>query len=129
MRVVLTHGFEDSRVTLGMLQIEGVHHDPIYTLENPLRETSLDSRIPIGTYLCKPFSGNKYKDVYEVCDVPGRSYILFHQGNFERNTLGCILVGRGSGMLNDEPAVTSSRPALQDLRDLIGQQEFTLEIK
>lgn len=128
-RVILTRAFQDGRATLGILQVKGVQHDPIFTLENPQRATSDDSLIPSGVYVCKPFSGAHYKDVYEVCDVPGRSAILIHNGNFEKDTLGCILVGLKGGSMSDQPAILDSRQALDKLKALIGKNDFELEIR
>lgn len=129
MKAILTRAFQDGRATLGILQVKGIQHDPIFTLENPQRATSEDSLIPAGTYTCKPFSGVKYKDVYEVCNVPGRTVILIHNGNFEKETLGCILVGLKGGSMQDQPAILDSRQALDKLRSLIGRNDFELEIR
>lgn len=124
LKVRLTRAFQSKNLTLGMLQVEGVEHQPIYTLENPLRETSVDSRIPAGEYTCRQYSGTKYKDVYEVCDVPGRSAILIHPGNTEADTLGCILLGLDA----TSNGVRRSLMALNTLRELIGGANFTLKI-
>ena len=114
--------------TLGALTIEGIKTDPIYTLENPKRKTDKDSRIPSGTYICKPFSGAKYKDVYEVTKVPNRTAILFHWGNFESDTLGCILVGNRQ-VTKPVPAVFDSKQCFARFRSLIGKNEFMLTIE
>ncbi|MCA9340740.1 MAG: hypothetical protein KDA17_07535 [Candidatus Saccharibacteria bacterium] len=85
------------------------------------------SCIPPGVYECEPFSGTKYKDVWILKDVPGRSYILIHAGNTHKHTEGCILVGKGFAELHGIPAVTNSRDTLQMLRKVM-PQEFKLEI-
>jgi hypothetical protein len=95
---------------------------------NPQRETKKDSRIPAGIYTCVPYSGTKYKDVYLVKDVPGRTAILFHWGNTERDTEGCILVGLSSGEFSGEPAVLSSKKAFKYFKSLIGEKYFRLVI-
>jgi len=133
MKVKIVRAFESDAVTMGMLTIEGVEHDPIYTLENPLRETTKDSRIPSGTYQAKPHGGPgmKYQDVWCLQDVPGRTGILIHNGVHEGHTEGCILVGFGAGLFGDEevPAVFQSRKALDFLRYTIGiNNEFEVEI-
>lgn len=115
--------------TLGQLTIEGIKTDSIYTLENPNRETDKDSRIPSGVYLCKPFSGNKYKDVYEVTGVPNRTTILLHWGNTEKDTLGCILLGNKIGKIGQEPAILESKKCFERFRSLVGKNEFTLTIE
>lgn len=126
--------------TIGKLTISGVKTDLIHTLENPDRSIdengdgkkdiiiNKDSRIPAGTYTCKPFSGSKYKDVYEVTGVKDRSAILIHWGNFERDTLGCILIGNRF-TLKPEPAVLESKRCFERFRSLIGKQEFALVIE
>jgi len=112
-----------------MLTIEGKKHDPFFCLENPERVTPVDSLIPKGRYICEPYSGTKYKNVYIIKDVPGRSAILFHWGNFEKNTEGCVLVGDGAGMLDGQPAITGSKSAFERFRNAIGKNHFTLFIE
>jgi hypothetical protein len=126
MVVVLQRGWADHRATMGMLKIEGVDHDPIFTLENPLREGNADSRIPAGVYTCKPYSGTKFKNVYIVEGVPEREAILIHWGNTEKDTSGCILVGSGAGTMSEDPAVFNSQGGFRRFAYIIGQREFTL---
>lgn len=127
-QVVLQRAWSDYRATLGMIKILDHDHPPLFTLENPLRATTVDSRIPGGDYICTPYSGTKFKDVYLVKDVPNRTAILFHVGNFERDTEGCILVGLGAGMMKSEPAVMQSQDGFAIFKAVIGQQNFKLWI-
>lgn len=128
--IILSRYYQDDHVTLGMLHIIGVTHRPIYTLENPWKGNQTNiSCIPENIYDCHPYSGAKYKDVYEVRNVPARSHILFHKGNFERNTRGCILVGLGVDPSKPEPMITHSGSAMNYLRELIGKESFNLEIR
>lgn len=117
------------KVTRGTLTVENVQHEPIYTLENPKRATKDDSCIPAGEYTCIPHTGLHYKDVYEVTNVPGRSAILIHNGNTEKDTLGCILIGNKLGAVNNEPAVLESKVCLERFRNLIGKEKFKLIIE
>jgi hypothetical protein len=114
--------------TLGMITIKDVDHEPIFTLENPFRQTDFDSRIDAGEYICEPYSGTKFKNVYKVLNVPRRSDILFHAGNTEKNTLGCILLGLSAETYKEEPHVGLSKIAMDYFRDLIGQEPFKLRI-
>lgn len=52
------------------------------------------SRIPEGEYDCVKRYSEKYKDHFHILNVPNRSYILIHVGNYNRNTKGCLLPGR-----------------------------------
>jgi hypothetical protein len=57
------------------------------------------------------------RDLIELSDVPGRSEILIHPGNYPRDTQGCVLLGLGV----DEklPAVWQSRKAVTKLHDAL----------
>lgn len=78
----------------------------------------------------------KYGQVYEVTGVDGRSYILFHQGNYcgdrnmglRTNVQGCVLLGRKRGKLNGQKAVLSSRPARRRFEMVMGLEDFELEV-
>ena len=48
-----------------------------YTIERPWKDNQSNvSCIPEGTYKCEPFSGDRFKDVVQILDVPGRTFIL-----------------------------------------------------
>lgn len=98
------------------------------TCENPwFNNQKSVSCIPNGTYSCIPFSGKKYKNVWELEDVPGRSAILIHQGNTHKDTYGCILVGNSFGTLYGVPSINNSVQTLDMLRKLL-PPKFTLRI-
>lgn len=91
-------------------------------------------RVPPGFYLLEPHgwapdSVVRFRQTWALVghDVshfpePGvrRSAILFHAGNRDRDTRGCILVGMTRGVVGGEPGVLDSRVAMERLRDLIG---------
>ena len=128
MKLTLKRTHHLKEATLGTLTIEDVTTDHIYTLENPKRATDKDSRIPAGTYTCKPYSGTKYKDVYIVENVPNRSAILIHWGNYEKDTEGCILIGNRRAT-NPQPMIMESKRCYERFRSLIGKNEFTIVIE
>ena len=71
------------------------------TLENPWKDNQRNiSCIPEGEYpvrlrLPRESATREYVHLL-VQDVPNRDWILFHRGNFPKDTSGCILVGLGS---------------------------------
>lgn len=79
--------------TLGeILMPDGV--TTFQTLELPFRDNKRNiSCIPEGRYMCRKICSQKFGETFEVCGVPNRSEILFHQGNYTTSTRGCILVG------------------------------------
>ena len=72
-----------------------------FTLEDPWKENQRRiSCIPPGCYKLETKTYGRYHDKYGVPipilrDVPNRSEILIHPGNYSRDTQGCILVGDG----------------------------------
>lgn len=101
-------------------------------MEPPGPDTSTagkNRRIPAGTYEITPHSGEKYKDV--VClhndYVPKSRAILIHQGNYPKNTQGCLLIG--TEFIND--SITQSIKALAGLMaeiDKIGADKIKVVI-
>lgn len=130
IHVKITRGHKSSSVTMGMLKIDGLEHKPIYTLELPWKENKSDvSCIPEGRYLCKPYSSEKYKDVYEITGVKDRSKILLHQGNTVDDIKGCIICGNTAGYLNGKEAVLNSENTLDYIKSVIGKMPFFLIIE
>lgn len=101
-----------------------------YTLELSWKNNERQiSCIPIGKYeVVKRFS-QKYKDHFHILNVPNRTWILIHHGNFHKDTLGCVLVGKelkdidGDGMLD----VTASLATMRKLNKLL-PKKFNVEI-
>lgn len=101
------------------------------TLERPwLNNAPQKSCIPFGVYVCKRVKSPKFGDTFEVTGVPGRSHILFHQGNIPEDSLGCILVGERFDPVNGKNGITASREGFKEfLRHFIDRTEFTLTIE
>lgn len=97
------------------------------------------SSIPPGVYLCRRHQSPKFGETFLVTGVPGRSFILFHSGNTEEATDGCILVGsffgvlrvrdEDSGELTHKLATLRSRDAFDEFMAFFeGVDEWLLEI-
>ena len=108
-----------------------------YTLELPWRDNKRSiSCIPEGSYNVKMRISPKYGKVYWVSDVPNRSFILIHSGNFAGDTSkkfkthvnGCILLGKNRGLLAGQLAVLNSRITVKRFQNKLQLQPFTLNI-
>ena len=108
-----THG------TFGLIYFGG---DQLFSAEPPWKNNLPGiSCIPSGVYSCKPTQSPKFGATYEIENVPGRSHILFHAGNYAgdtdagliSDTNGCILLGRATGNLAGQDVIVSSKPAVK----------------
>lgn len=114
---------EDSSFNLMTLEhayLVGETSEPIY-----------GPKIPPGTYVCKrgmhildgmtaPF------ETFQITNVPGHSNILFHTGNTNADSSGCVLVGLFRSA-ND--SIMQSRAAFNILmQSQLEIDEFTLTI-
>lgn len=120
---------EQSAPCIGSLIHEGI---PIFlTLEPPLGR-KLHPAIPQGKYECikvkdRVTNGGTFIPVtFILKDVPGRKGILFHIGNTERDTQGCICLGMEIGnnmILKSKIAFGKFIILTQDV------EKFSLEIR
>ena len=125
MKLVLERQTRNSNATIGIL-FNPENQWEVITLENPWRNNGPDSSIPVGNYLCRRVNSPKFGNTFEVCEVPGRTHILFHAGNTEVDTLGCILLGMTR---TSEIAIGRSREAFERFLNYTnGIDEFELEI-
>lgn len=122
--------------TFGELVVDG---QLFHTGELPWRDNARGlSSVPAGSYVCHwRWSPARNRNLYGLLDVPGRSDIEIHVGNWCGdktkgllcNVDGCILLGLGfSNDLNGQPGVTSSGAAIDMFERLMGGEDFRLDI-
>lgn len=85
---------------------------------------------PCGTYTVKKRYSKEFGHHFHLQDVPGRSMMLMHVGNFFNNTSGCVLAGERFDRLPKDQFVDVVNSA-QTMRrlDNIMPDEFLLTIK
>ena len=92
-------------------------------------------KLPAGTYICERgihrLSDLKPFETFEVMNVEGHSGILFHVGNYNDDSSGCILLGLGRGFtLKNGKMLTNSRVAFDKFMRLQGDVDsFKLIVK
>ncbi|MBE3086937.1 MAG: hypothetical protein IMZ64_12060 [Bacteroidetes bacterium] len=142
MKVVITRAYSEKE-TLGRLYVfadvsewnaNEIIYD-CYTLELPLFVVPLKANtvkincIPEGIYnVTKTYSPTKGR-CFKINDVPGRTNILIHKGNYKKDTLGCILVGSHFVDINKDGNLdlVESATTLKQLLDIL-PDEFKLYI-
>ncbi len=110
--------------TLGRLSFGELN---CFTLELPWQENKPNiSCIPAGIYPVSKYESPSKGSVLLLHDVPNRTYIEIHAGNYTSQILGCILVGDGIKYLNNDtiPDVTNSKKTLNKLLNLAPDETF-----
>ena len=135
MNAILQRRETSDHGTLGILSIDDW---ACFTLELPWRDNKPQiSCIPVGEYSTTPWSSKRWPNTYHVSGVNGRSAILTHTGNLAGDTSlglkthvhGCILVGKRHGWLHKQRAILFSAVAMNELRAIVGHNNFSLLIK
>ena len=132
MKATLKRLFHEDKQTLSSLTFfkNGMTVLAVKALELPDRNNQKSiSRIPAGTYHCSLRWSAKYDWHYLVNEVPDRSFILMHFGNYYTDTRGCILVGNAFKDINLDGYrdVTSSKKTMKRILTL-APKEFELTI-
>lgn len=102
-----------------------------FTLELPWRDNVRNvSCIPPGIYPAAIIDSPSNGRCIQLENVPGRSYIQIHAGNYTRDIEGCILVGDSVKYLDGDtvPDVTNSRNTLAKLLDVLPDGLFYVEV-
>ncbi len=124
----------EENITFGVLIYGGA---PIcVTLEPPWKDNKPSvSCIPVGVYVCRRVKSPKFGDTFEIADVPGRTHILFHKGNWAKDTYGCVILGSsfvgGSHTVGftEEAMVVDSIYAFSGFMDFFkDDNEFKLDV-
>jgi len=67
------------------------------------------SCIPVGDYICERVQSPKFKNTFEICDIPNRTDVLFHKGNIEDDSHGCVLIGEQYHRYKGKASIKASR--------------------
>jgi len=102
-----------------------------YTLEHAYPVGSLfDPKIPNGTFKCVRGPHRLHNmtadfTTFEITGVAGHSDLLFHWGNYNKDSEGCVLLGEGK----QADMITNSRECFAKFMELLdGVDEFTLTV-
>jgi len=78
----------------------------------------------MGMYMCKIRESKKYGKHLIVENVKGRSMILIHSGNFNKDTKGCILVGERFAYIDKDhnKDLTNSKITLNRILSTMGDE-------
>ena len=115
--------------TIGRLTLSGSAFQ-CFTLELPWKENERGvSCIPKGKYQAFKRQSPKNGLVVEFANVPQRSNIQIHSGNFTRQIEGCVLTGSSVAFLDADsiPDVANSKVMLDKLLSLL-PDKFEVEI-
>jgi hypothetical protein len=131
-QVTLTRDDFTGDRTLGKLECDT--GEVFHVLELPWRGNEpFRSCIPLGEYPVEflPKAGDR-KNVWLIKNVLGRSEVLIHTGNWvinpttgKQETFGCPLIGMYRGV----DMVCSSRIALGAFNNVMGREDFILNIR
>ena len=124
MDVVLTQRWFHEDGIVGVLNFPLFRGDQpqIYTLELPwLDNERCISCIPHGEYDLTPEEPTPKFDYphLSLWDVPTRTAIRIHVGNYPKDTTGCVLVGLAKK--KEDAVILDSRKAMETLMDLVGK--------
>lgn len=95
------------------------------------------SCIPVGDYKVLLRESPKYGITYWISNVPNRSFILQHSGNwcgnvekgYKTHTNGCQLFGKYMGELQGQKAVLLSRATLKKFMAVMVGEPYLLKIR
>ena len=89
----------------------------------------LKVKIPAGIHKCSRSRYNKGGyDTFEI-EIEGHSRILFHKGNTELHSEGCILVAESFAMFGDRPGIALSGDGFTEfMKRTSGMDSFMLTV-
>jgi len=124
IRIYLLRVESEDNQTIGVMHIYNRTTEiySCYTLELPWVNNQRNiSCIQKGEYDIVRHDSPKFGDCLHIKDVPSRSKILVHKGNFKSDTKGCVLVGNTITDIDGDGSrdVTSSSDTMDDLLGIL----------
>ena len=96
-----------------------------------VERTFENNRVVIGNGTFKCLKSYYHKGNYSTFEiiVPGHTRVLFHKGNLETDSEGCVIVGESFGVLTGKTAILNSRGGFEELMALTDELvEFNMEV-
>lgn len=101
------------------------------TLERPDAMNRVNvSNIPDSQYLCERVISPQFGETFEIMNVPERTHVLWHKGNFVEGSRGCVIIAQHFGKLYGDRAVLNSGKTFKKfMAGFKGIDQFSLTIK
>lgn len=125
MKILIERADYGDKQTIGKLYLLNSLNEVIeefWSLELPNKDNQRRiSCIPEGVYKARKHKSPKHGLSLWLQDVPNRSEILIHKGNYHTDILGCILIGSDLADINRDGYldVTNSKNSINKLMSLI----------
>ena len=120
-RIELKRFYRDKDRCLGVWTMDDLEW-PLFTLEPSWKENKEDvSCIPVGVYLLKTYRSDEHGNCFEVVNVPNRTLIRVHIGNWLKDTEGCVCIGGSIDVREEELGVFESTDAMNELLSIIDE--------
>jgi len=119
---------ESEEGTFGILKINKEVFCCTLEPQDKANQTNASS-IPAQQYICKRTVSPRHGDTFSVTNVPERLHVLFHAGNIDDHTAGCILLGQYFGKLKGNRAVLNSGITFEHFLEVLGKEPFHLTIQ
>jgi hypothetical protein len=128
---VLVRNIDNGTETLGTLQVGQVFQ--CRTLERSYKNNLPNiSSILIGTYTCSwKWMWRELRYRYQVMNVPNRTGVFLHQGNYFFESAGCIILGSQPQDINGDSQLDliNTKTILDYFEQLMGHKDFQILIK
>lgn len=110
MDIMTIHRIYQQDCTVGVMNFDSFR---CFTLELPKDGNQPNiSCIPEGTYNCRKITSPTLGECIDILEVPGRSYIRIHKGNYTSQIKGCILVGEALKDINGDLIIDVANSAV-----------------
>jgi hypothetical protein len=94
MKATIRRNQSSDKQTLGEMTVTDDNGEIIFsckTLELPWKDNQQNvSCIPTGTYNVTRRYSERFKNHFHIQDVPNRTFILIHPGNYYTQIRGCV---------------------------------------
>lgn len=85
-------------------------------------------KLNFGTHKCvlgpHQLKSGPIRQLYEILDVPGHKGVLFHNGDYNQDSEGCVLLGDALG----DKMILASVDALTRFMSIQGGKDFNLTV-